>query len=110
MAITETAVTDSKTVMKGTTEQNETDSQDERINTHQVLFCSVVPFLSVAAVSVVAITVSIDKNSNHSKNKYPQYRVNPLILTTKQCAGGALRLGELSDCDTGITVRSLRTI
>ena len=62
-----TTATDSKTIMKGTTEQNKTDSRDECIKSHQVLFCFVVPFLSVADVSVVAITVSIDKNSNHSK-------------------------------------------
>ena len=30
---------------------------------HQVLFCSAVPFIIVAAVSVVAIMVSIDKDS-----------------------------------------------
>ena len=69
MAITEAAATDSdsKAIMKDTTEQNKTDSRDERIKTHQVLFCSVVPFVSVTAVSVVAITVSIDKISNHTK-------------------------------------------
>ena len=67
MATTETAATDSKTIVKGTTEQSKTDPRDERIKTHQVLFCLVVPFLSVAAVSAVAITVPIDKNSNHSK-------------------------------------------
>ena len=33
MATTETAATDSKTIMKGTTEQNKTDSYDERIKT-----------------------------------------------------------------------------
>ena len=63
MAITETAATNKE----GTTKQNKTDSQDERIKTHQVLFCSAVSSLLVAAVSVVAITVSIDKNSNQSK-------------------------------------------
>ena len=67
MATTETAATDSKTNMKGTTEQDKTDSRDERMKIHQVLFCSVVPFMIVAAVSVVAITVSIDKNNNQSK-------------------------------------------
>ena len=67
MATTETSATGSKIIMKDTTEQNETDSLDERMKIHQVLFCSVVPFIIVAAVSVVAITVSIDKSSNHSK-------------------------------------------
>ena len=66
MATIKRVATDSKTIMKGTTEQNKTDFRDEHIKIHQVLFCSVVPFLSVAAVSVVAITVSADKNSNHS--------------------------------------------
>ena len=56
MATTETSATDSKIIMKDTTEQNKTDSRDERMKIHQV-----------AAVSVVAITVSIDKISNHSK-------------------------------------------
>ena len=64
------ATTDSKTIMKGTTEQNKTDSRVERIKIHQVLFCSVVSFiivLSVAAVSTVATTVSIHKNNSDSK-------------------------------------------
>ena len=65
MATTETALTDNNTTMEDTTEQNKTDSRDERMKIHQVLFCSVVPLLSVAAVSVVAITLSIDRNSNH---------------------------------------------
>ena len=34
---------------------------------HQGLPCSVVPFIIAAAVSVVSITASIDKNSDHSK-------------------------------------------
>ena len=69
MATTETSATDSKIIMKDTTEQNKTDSRDERMKIHQVLFCSVVPFIIVAAVSVsvVAIMVSTDKSSNHSK-------------------------------------------
>ena len=67
MATTETSATDSKIIIKDTTEQNKTDSQDEHMKSHQVLFCSVVPFIIIAAVSVVAITVSIDKISNHSK-------------------------------------------
>ena len=67
MATTETSATDSKVIMKDTTEQNKTDSRDERMKIHHVLFCSVVPFIIVAAVSVVAITVSIDKNSNQGK-------------------------------------------
>ena len=66
MATTETAATDSKIIIKDTTEQNKTDSRDEYMKS-QVLFCSVVPFIIIAAVSVVAITVSIDKISNHSK-------------------------------------------
>ena len=42
MATTETAAADSKTIMKGTTEQNKIDSRDERIiKTQQVLFCCV---------------------------------------------------------------------
>ena len=45
-------------------------------------------------MSVVAITVSIDKNSNHSKTSIHSSlsHVSPLILTTKQCAGGAIRI------------------
>ena len=61
MATTETSATDSKIILKDTTEQNKTDSRDEHMTNHQVLFCSVVPFLIIAAVSVVAIMVSIDK-------------------------------------------------
>ena len=67
MATTETSATDSKVIMKDTTEQDKSDSLDERVKIHQVLFCSVMPFIIVVAVSVVAITVSIDKNSNQSK-------------------------------------------
>ena len=67
LATTETSATDSKIILKDTIEQNKTDSRDERMKIHQVLFYSVVPFIIVAAVYVVAITVSIDKNSNHSK-------------------------------------------
>ena len=67
MATTETSATDSKIIIKDTTEQNKTDSRDEHMKSHQVLFCSVVPFIIIAAVSVAAITVSIDKISNHSK-------------------------------------------
>ena len=66
MAATETSATDSKIILD-TPEQNKTDSRDECMEIHQVLFCSVVPFIIVAAVSVVAITVSIGKNSNYSK-------------------------------------------
>ena len=47
MATTETGATENKTIMKGTIEQNKTDSWDEHIKTHQVLFCSVVPLLSL---------------------------------------------------------------
>ena len=55
-------------VKKDTTQQTITDSRDERMKIHQVLFCTVVPFIMIAAaVSVVAITVFIDKNNNHSK-------------------------------------------
>ena len=61
------ATTDRNIIMKDTTEQNITDSRDEHMKIHQVLFCSVVPFIIVAAVSVVAITVSIVINRNHSK-------------------------------------------
>ena len=53
MTKTETAATDGKTIMKGTTEQYQTDSPDERMKIRQVLFCSVVLFIIVAAVSVV---------------------------------------------------------
>ena len=96
MATTEIAATDGKIFMKDTTEQNKTDSQDEHRKSIKFLFCSVVPFMIVAAVSVVAIMVSIDKNSNHSKtNIHNTTQLSPLILThLKQCAGGALRLGE----------------
>ena len=52
MATTETSATDSKIIMKNTTKQSKTDSQDERKKIHQVLYCSVVPFVIVAAVSV----------------------------------------------------------
>ena len=65
MATTETSATDSKIIIKYTTEQNKTDSRDEHMKSHQVLFCSVVPFMIIAAVSVVALTVSNDKISNH---------------------------------------------
>ena len=74
MATTETAATDSRTIMKGTTEENRTDSRDERMKIHQVSFCSFVPFIIVAAVFVVAIMVSIDKNSNHSKTNIHSIR------------------------------------
>ena len=47
MATTATAATDSKTIIKGTTEQNKTNSRNERMKIHQVLFCSVVPFIIV---------------------------------------------------------------
>ena len=45
MATTETSATDSKIIMKDTTEQNKTDSWDEPMKSLQVLFCSVVPFI-----------------------------------------------------------------
>ena len=67
MATTETAATNNKMIIRDTTEQNKTDSRDEHMKSHQVLFCSVVPFRIIAAVSVVAITVSIYKISNHIK-------------------------------------------
>ena len=47
MATTDTSTTDGKITMKDTTE-NKTDSRDERMKIHQVLFCSVVPFIIVA--------------------------------------------------------------
>ena len=61
-------------------------SRDEHMKIHQVLLHSVVTFKILGAVSVVAITESIDKNCNHSKNKYPQNHLSTLILTTKHCA------------------------
>ena len=67
MATTDILATESKIIIKDTTEQNKADSRDEHMKSHQVLFCSVVPFIIIAAVSVVAVTVSIDKISNHSK-------------------------------------------
>ena len=54
MATTETSATDSKIIIKDTIEQNKTNSQDEHMKGHQVLFCSVMPFIIIAAVSVVA--------------------------------------------------------
>ena len=68
MATTETAAI----ILKGTTEQNKKlDGFYICSSRESVLFCSVVSFiiilLSVADVSVVAITVSIDKISNRSK-------------------------------------------
>ena len=80
MATTETSTTDSKIIMKGTTEQNKTDSRDEHMKSHQVLFYSVVPFIIIAAVSVVAITVSIDKISNHSKTNIHNMPNHPVVL------------------------------
>ena len=74
MATTETSATDSKIILRDTTrtKQNLMAFLGMSIpKSHQVLFSSVVSFiiilLLVAAVSVVAITVSIDKISNHSK-------------------------------------------
>ena len=81
MATTETSATDSNIIIKDTTEQNTTDSRDEHMKS-QVLLCSVLPFIIIAAVSVVAITGSTDKISNHSK-KYPQYHESPLIINNK---------------------------
>ena len=65
MATTDTSATDSMIIMD--TKPNKTDSRDERMKIHQVLFCSIVPLIIVAAVSVVAITVFNDKHSNPSK-------------------------------------------
>ena len=48
--------------------KNKTDcAGNERMKIHQVLFCSVVSFMIVAVVSAVAISLSIDKNRNHSQ-------------------------------------------
>ena len=63
----ETSATDSKIIIKDAIEQNRTDSRDGHMESHQVLFCSVVPFIIIVAVSVVAVTVFIDKISNHSE-------------------------------------------
>ena len=67
MAITETAAI----IVKGTAEQNKTMAFLFSYAHPENQFCSVVSFiiilLSVTDVSVVAITVSIDKISNHSK-------------------------------------------
>ena len=69
------------------------------MKSHQVLFCSVLPFIIIAAVSAVAITVFIDKISNHCKtNVHSITYVSPLILTTKQCTG------EISDWGRAQTV------
>ena len=89
VATTETSATDSKIIMKDTTEQNKSDSLDDHMKIYQVFFCSVVPFIIVAIVSVVAITVSIDKNSNHSK-------------TTRQVLGRPV-------CDRGAIPRKWKT-
>ena len=68
MATTETSATDSKIIIKvDKAEKAKLFLADEHMKSHQVLFCSVVPFIIIAAVSVVAIAVSIDKISNHSK-------------------------------------------
>ena len=65
MATKETSATDNKIIIKDTIKQNKMDYRDEHMKIHQVLFCSVVPFIIVAAVSVVATMESINKNSNH---------------------------------------------
>ena len=49
--------------MKHTTEQNKTDSRGEHMKSHPVLFCSAVPFIIVAAVSVVAVRCPLAKTA-----------------------------------------------